>query len=152
MVSAPNSDYDCRYHGQGNGGHKDQNLVSQAEHSACQQADNCQFECHCTPQYPGLGTSKLKIGEPLRTALAPYGILVTLAAQIVRAAAIRGHSLGNIKIFPKHVRNRTNANRNKFETSRDLYPQETVPLAVAPHLSRVQPREAAGRSALKEIS
>ena len=103
------------------------------------------------PSTQGWARQNSKLGTKT-IALAPYGILVTLAAQIVRAAAIRGHSLGNTKIFPKHVWNRTNANRNKFETSRDLYSQETVPLAVIPHLSRVQPREAAGRSALKEIS
>jgi hypothetical protein len=39
-VGAGSSDYYCKYHGKQNGGHKDQNLVSQTEHNAYHDADN----------------------------------------------------------------------------------------------------------------
>jgi hypothetical protein len=40
MVAARNSDYHCKCHDETNGGHKDQNPVSQAENNARQDVGN----------------------------------------------------------------------------------------------------------------
>lgn len=49
MIAVRNSDYYCKYRDQSNRRHKDHNLVSQTESNTCQDADNGQLNCHCTP-------------------------------------------------------------------------------------------------------